>query len=172
MCQISYRKVLLKKIDSGRRQIHSLICLWLILLNCKDGGRVEGKFLDSLGNKYQYRSEVLFAYPCLTLCDPVDCSPPATSGGIPPPWNSPGKNTGVGRHFLLQGLFLTQDQTWVSHIAGRFFTVWATREPPSIQKDPQLWYSEISNCAPECPKIWPLTIIWIRNVFSHTLFNC
>ena len=23
-------------------------------------------------------------------------------------WNSPGKNTGVGRHFLLQGIFLTQ----------------------------------------------------------------
>ena len=24
------------------------------------------------------------------------------------PWNSPGKNTGVGRHFLLQGIFSTQ----------------------------------------------------------------
>ena len=24
------------------------------------------------------------------------------------PWNSPGKNTGVGNHFLLQGIFLTQ----------------------------------------------------------------
>ena len=24
------------------------------------------------------------------------------------PWDSPGKNTGVGCHFLLQGLFLTQ----------------------------------------------------------------
>ena len=24
------------------------------------------------------------------------------------PWNSPGKNTGVGCHFLLQGIFLTQ----------------------------------------------------------------
>ena len=23
------------------------------------------------------------------------------------PWNSPGKNTGVGSHFLLQGIFLT-----------------------------------------------------------------
>ena len=26
------------------------------------------------------------------------------------PWDSPGKNTGVGCHFLLQGIFLTQDQ--------------------------------------------------------------
>ena len=24
------------------------------------------------------------------------------------PWNSPGKNTGVGSHSLLQGIFLTQ----------------------------------------------------------------
>ena len=37
---------------------------------------------------------------CLTLCDPMDCSPP----GRPYPWDSPGKNTGVGCHFLLQGI--------------------------------------------------------------------
>ena len=35
---------------------------------------------------------------CLTLCDPVDSSPPR----LPHPWDSPGKNTGVGCHFLLQ----------------------------------------------------------------------
>ena len=37
---------------------------------------------------------------CLTLCDPIDGSPP----GPPPPrpWDSPGKNTGAGCHFLLQ----------------------------------------------------------------------
>ena len=35
---------------------------------------------------------------CLTLCDPIDGSPP----GSPHPWDSPGKNTGVGCHFLLQ----------------------------------------------------------------------
>ena len=32
------------------------------------------------------------------LCDPIDGSPP----GSPRPWDSPGKNTGVGCHFLLQ----------------------------------------------------------------------
>ena len=38
------------------------------------------------------------------LCDPMDCSPPGSSvlGG------SPGKNTGVGCHALLQGIFPTQ----------------------------------------------------------------
>ena len=32
---------------------------------------------------------------CPTLCDPTD-------GRLPHPWDSPGKNTGVGCHFLLQ----------------------------------------------------------------------
>ena len=34
---------------------------------------------------------------CPTLCDPIDGSPPGSSV-----WDSPGKNTGVGCHFLLQ----------------------------------------------------------------------
>ena len=44
------------------------------------------------------------AQSCLTGCDPMDCSPP----GSLCPWNSPGKNTGVGCHFLLQGIFPIQ----------------------------------------------------------------
>ena len=44
------------------------------------------------------------------------------------PWNYPGKNVGMGRHSLLQGIFLTQDQTRLSCIVGRFFTVWAITE--------------------------------------------
>ena len=35
---------------------------------------------------------------CPTLRDPIDGSP----SGSPGPWVSPGKNTGVGCHFLLQ----------------------------------------------------------------------
>ena len=37
---------------------------------------------------------------CPTLCDPIDGSP----AGSPRPWDSPGKNTGVGCHFLPQCL--------------------------------------------------------------------
>ena len=37
---------------------------------------------------------------CPALCDPMDYSPPGSSVH--------GKNTGVGCHFLLQGIFLTQ----------------------------------------------------------------
>ena len=36
----------------------------------------------------------------------LGCSPPG-----PLPWNVPGKNTGVGCHALLQGIFLTQGST-------------------------------------------------------------
>ena len=35
---------------------------------------------------------------CPTLCNPIDGRPP----GSPRPWDSPGKNTGVGCHFPLQ----------------------------------------------------------------------
>ena len=34
---------------------------------------------------------------CPTLCNPIDGSPPGS-----PAWDSPGNNTGVGCHFLLQ----------------------------------------------------------------------
>ena len=35
---------------------------------------------------------------CPTLCDPIRWQPTR----LPCPWDSPGKNTGVGCHFLLQ----------------------------------------------------------------------
>ena len=43
------------------------------------------------------------AQSCLTL-QPPELQPTR----LPFPWDSPGKNTGVGCHFLLQGIFLTQ----------------------------------------------------------------
>ena len=39
----------------------------------------------------------------LTLCGPMDCSPPGSCS-----WDFPGKNTGVGCHVLRQGIFPTQ----------------------------------------------------------------
>ena len=37
-----------------------------------------------------------------------------------------------GLHSLLQEILLTRDPTQVSCVAGRFFTIWATREVPRI----------------------------------------
>ena len=50
------------------------------------------------------RKHVLSHFSHVQLCDAMDCSPPGSFG----PWDSVGKNTGVGCHFLLQGIFLTQ----------------------------------------------------------------
>ena len=44
------------------------------------------------------------AQSCQTLCDPMDCSPPGSFDH----GNSPGKNTGVGCHALVQEIFLIQ----------------------------------------------------------------
>ena len=52
------------------------------------------------------------------LCPPGSCCQ----------WNSPGKNNGVGTHSFLQRIFLTQGLNPALLTAGRFFTVWATRE--------------------------------------------
>ena len=54
--------------------------------------------------------KVLVAQVCLTLCDPMDCSLC--------PWNSPGKNTGVSSHSLLQRIFPNQRLNPSLHIAA------------------------------------------------------
>ena len=54
----------------------------------------------------------------------MDCSPLGSSvHGIQ------GKNIGVGCHSLLQGFFLTQGSNLGLLIAGKFFTIRATKEP-------------------------------------------
>ena len=49
-------------------------------------------FLNPIGPHW-----LLSHFSRLTLCDPIDGSPPGSR-----PWDSPGRNTGVGCHFLLQ----------------------------------------------------------------------
>ena len=68
--------------------------------------------------------KVLVAHLCLTLCDPMDYSLPGFSV------------RGILQARILEyvvnpftaGSSRPRDWTWVSHIAGRFFTVWDTRE--------------------------------------------
>ena len=57
------------------------------------------------------------------LCDPMDCSPPGSSVH----GDSPGKNIGVAISSS-KGSSWPKDRTQVSHIAGRFFTIWATQK--------------------------------------------
>ena len=46
---------------------------------------------------------VLVTQSCPTLGDPIDCDQQLLC-----PWDFPGKNTAVGSHSLLQGIFPTQ----------------------------------------------------------------
>ena len=50
------------------------------------------------------------------------------------PWDSPGKNTGVGRHFLLQGIFPTQgsDPRLLYYRQVFFFLLFETAGKPSF----------------------------------------
>ena len=52
---------------------------------------------------------------CPTLCDPIDGSPTR----LPCPWDSPGKNTGVGCHFLLQWIKVKSE----SEVAQSYLTL-------------------------------------------------
>ena len=55
-----------------------------------------------LGNYFQilYAAAAKLLQSCPTVCDPIDGSLP----GLAVPGDSPGKNTGVGCHFLLQNM--------------------------------------------------------------------
>ena len=65
---------------------------------------------------------------CPTLCDPIDGSPQA-----PRPWDSPGKNTGVGCHFLLQCMKV-KSESEVAQSCLTLATPWtaAYQAPPPI----------------------------------------
>ena len=62
---------------------------------------------------------------CLTLCHPMDCSPPVCL------WDFPGKNTGIGCRALFQGIVLTQGLNLhllcLQH-CRQILYCWATRE--------------------------------------------
>ena len=63
---------------------------------------------------------------CLTLCHPMDRSPPGSC-----PWDSPGMCTGVGCHALLQGSSWHRDWTRISYVS------WISRHVP---------YPSLSHC--------------------------
>ena len=68
------------------------------------------------------KMKVLVAQSCLTLCNPMDCSPPGSSvHGI--------LQTRILEWVAMsssRGSFQPRDQTQVCHITGKFFTIWAT----------------------------------------------
>ena len=74
------------------------------------------------------------------------------------PWNSPGKNTGVGCHALLQGIFPTQGSNphllWLLHYR-RILYCWATRKALDSVHHPT-----------KAAKVWRLCKVTSCSVFS------
>ena len=110
----------------GRDKIHYLEMTWIYIYVC-------------LYYIYTYICKICMCYTiyavlrlvaqsCPTLCNPMDCSPPGSSDD----GDSPGKNTGVDCHVLLQWIF-PRDQTQVSHIARGFFTSKPPRKPKNTR---------------------------------------
>ena len=84
----------------------------------------------------------LAAQSCPTLCDPMDCSPPSSSIHA----DSPGKNTGVGCHALLQGISSTQGWN------------------PGLPHGRQILYQLSHQGSPRIQE-------WVAYPFSRELFN-
>ena len=79
-----------------------------------------GKSLDEI--RWRQECVCLVAQSFLTLCDPMDCSPPGSSIH----GDSPGKDAGAGCFLLLQGIFQIQGSNLGLHTAGGCLTIWAT----------------------------------------------
>ena len=104
------------------------------------------------------KMKVLLAQSCLTLCDHMDCSP-----------------TGSSVHRIFQARILEwlaisfsrrsswpRDQTQVSCIAGRFFTIWATKET--------IWNSEVK-VTQSCPTLCNLTDYTVFGILQARILD-
>ena len=103
-----------------------VFCIWLLwshitfwsFINIVIYNRSSFYFTSSI------TSVCLVTQSCLTVCDPMDCSPPGSSV------------QGVLQARILEWVVMPSskgssqpgNQTQIFHIAGGFFTVWATRE--------------------------------------------
>ena len=123
----------------------------------------------------QVKSEV--AQSCPTLCNPMACSPPGSSVH------------GVVQARELEWVVISfsrgssrpRDQTWVSRIAGRRFTIWATREALCMQGHSlipftpgaivELMQQLTSDCWPgalrSLSNFSVIAILWCLQNFSH-----
>ena len=74
-----------------------------------------------------WKVKVLVTQSCLTLCNPRECSPPGSSVH----WISQARILEWVAITFSRGSSQPRDQTQVSCIAGRFFTVWTPRKSSS-----------------------------------------
>ena len=120
-----------------------LTCRWILYL------------LNHWGSPFCVCAVLCFvAQSCPTLCDPMDCS----LSGSSVHGDSPGKNTGVGCHALLQGIFPTQGSNpGLSHCRQILYHL-------NHQGSPS--FSKPKICLSDSPDNFK------KLFFSHSLFPC
>ena len=99
----------------------------------------------------------LVTQSCPTLCDPVDCSPSVHG-------DSPDKNTGVGCHALLQGIFQTQGSNLCLLCCRRILY------HLSHQGSPGYWKSLLARRIYDHPSL--LQGIFLTQESNQGLLNC
>ena len=75
-----------------------------------------------------FRSLLCLSFSRVLLCDPVDCIQPIRLTRLLCPWNSPGRILEWVATPFFRGSSWPRDGTQVSYMAGRFFTIWATKK--------------------------------------------
>ena len=104
----------------------------------------------------------------LTLCYPMNCSPPGSS--VPEilqarilEWVA----------LLLRGSSWPRRRTQVSHIAGRLFNFWATREAPTHTKgSTELWETLLSWARADSCQLQVCLLPSLPATSPPLLFNC
>ena len=86
---------------------------------------------------------------CPTMCDPIDSRQPIR---FPRPWDSPGKNTGVGCHFLLQGMKVKSESARGSSVHGIF--------QARVLEWGAIAFSELNTYGYYKPFIWSEPYLW------------
>ena len=92
--------------------------------------QVSWKLPDILQSPNKYSNNYISCCCLVTKSYPTLCNPWTVAHQAPRPWNFPGKNTGVGCHFLLQEIFPTKTEPSTSCI-GRLGSL-----PLSHQRSP------------------------------------
>ena len=99
------------------------------------------EYIEKMAEQLFKESESEIAQSCPTLCDPMDCGLPDSS------------IHGIFQATVLEWVTISfsrgssqpRDRTQVSRIAGRRFTLWATREVP-LQHEQHSIYLSVPLC--------------------------
>ena len=125
--------------------------------------------VDHLGHPLLYTPEercptfqptllLLSRFSCVQLC----ATPQTAAHQAPHPWDSPGKNTGVGCRFLLQCMKVKSESEVAQSCPTLCPTPWtaAHQAPPSMRFSRQEYYSTLNTGSLSCLTLYTFTGGW------------